>query len=86
MVNKNNVKFNLQFYETHPLKRLTRLFTRISWIKLNEIDPSNIDYHSIQNIDIQENHSMFNQNDAYNKSHFTSGLANTSAIDVKFYE
>ena len=44
---KSELKFNLKFYETHPLKRLTRLFTKVSWLKLAEIDPANIDFHSI---------------------------------------
>ena len=55
---KSSKVFNLNYYETHPLKRLTRLFTRTSWLRLAEIDPANIDFHSIQNIDLNDNHSV----------------------------
>jgi len=43
------------------LKRLTRLFTKVSWLKLAEIDPANIDFHSIQNFD---GDNYFNGGDA----------------------
>eukprot|EP00347_Sterkiella_histriomuscorum_P005820 403355146 len=76
-------KFNLQFYETHPLKRLSRLFCRTSWMKISEIDPANIDYHSIQNLNFQEGaHGNMEQSDLQ-KSQFTN---NQSTFDLKLYE
>lgn len=51
LAQKSETKHNLKFYENHPLKRLTRLFSKVSWLKLAEIDPANIDFHSIQNLD-----------------------------------
>lgn len=47
LAQNSEAKFNLKFYENHPLKRLTRLFTKVSWLKLTEIDPANIDFHTI---------------------------------------
>ncbi|CDW77428.1 condensin complex subunit 2 [Stylonychia lemnae] len=41
IASKNAQRFALQFYETHPLKRLSRLFSRTTWLKIAEIDPSN---------------------------------------------
>jgi len=51
LAHQSEQAFNLKFYENHPLKRLTRLFSKVSWLKLPEIDPANIDFHTIQNLD-----------------------------------
>ena len=58
---------------------MTRLFCRTTWIKLHEIDAANIDYHSIQNLDINENQTIFNDN-AKTSNNMTSNL------DVRMYE
>lgn len=44
---KSEGRFNLVMYETNPIKRLTRLFNKVAWLKLSEIDPANIDFHSM---------------------------------------
>lgn len=51
LAKKSEGRFNLKFYENNSLKRLTRMFTKVSYMKLAEIDPANIDFHSMQNLD-----------------------------------
>jgi hypothetical protein len=40
------------------------LFSKVSWLKLAEIDPANIDFHSIQNLD---DNNYFGQNNGGDK-------------------
>lgn len=44
---KKGVRFSLNFYETHPIKRFSRLFLKPSYIQLPVLDPKNIDFHAL---------------------------------------